>query len=326
MGGKHWTEEENIERVKKIIKDENLPYTFCGFVGKFDGVKTKMIIKCAKHGEYTVSINGFVGGCRCAKCKGVCRLTKDEVRKRILNRISTEKLPYSFVDFEEGYHSIASKVIIKCNACNYEWHVSANHFFGRKSYCPKCTKRRTYTIQEREKQIREIIDSENLDYDFYGLDFTDVKKTVTSKARVILHCRKHNYDWSPRVVDFVNNRERGPLCRGKSKSEEFILQFLKKNNIQYLYQHSFSGCKFKNRMPFDFYLPNQNMCIEYDGIHHFEPTTFGGDLEDAKRQFELTKKKDKIKDDFCKSSGIRLLRIKYCDFDTLENILRTELT
>ena len=79
-------------------------------------------------------------------------------------------------------------------------------------------------------------------------------------------------------------------------------------------------------MPFDFYLPNQNMCIEYDGIHHFEPTTFGGDLEDAKRQFELTKKKDKIKDDFCKSSGIRLLRIKYCDFDTLENILRTELT
>lgn len=303
-----------------------MPYTFCGFVGKFDGVKTKMVIKCAKHGEYTVSINGFVGGDRCAKCRGVCRLTKDEVRSRILNRISTEKLPYSFVDFEEGYHSIASKVIIKCNVCGYEWHVSANHFFGRKSYCPKCTKRRTYTIQEREEQIREIIISENLDYDFYGLDFTGVKKTVTSKARIELHCKKHNYDWSPRIVDFVNRRERCPLCRGKSKAEEYILQFLKRNNIQYLYQHSFPGCKFKNRMPFDFYLPDLNMCIEYDGIQHFEPTTFGGDLEEAKKQFELTKKKDKIKDDFCKNNGVRMLRIKYCDFDTLENILRTELT
>lgn len=325
MGYKHHTEDEYIERINNIIKTENLSYEFCGFSGEFKGVKTKAKIKCEKHGVYEVELNSFFRGSRCAKCRTNYKLTKEQVEKRILDRISTENLPYSFVDFEEGYRSIASKVIVHCNACDYDWHTSANHFFGRKSYCPKCTGRRTYSIQERELQIMEIIKKENLNYDFYGLDFGSCSETVTSKARLKVYCKDHDLSWHPTVADFVNAKRRCPMCRVKSKSECEIALFLRENNIRYIHQYSFDGCKYKHRLPFDFYLPDENACIEYDGQQHFHPVAFGGNTKCAEAAFELQKRKDKIKTDFCTKNGIRLIRIKYCNCKELNDILRTEL-
>jgi hypothetical protein len=36
---------------------------------------------------------------------------------------------------------------------------------------------------------------------------------------------------------------------------------------------------------------------------------------------KLQKKRDEIKDDYCKSKGIKLYRIHYNDFNNIENIL-----
>ena len=60
-------------------------------------------------------------------------------------------------------------------------------------------------------------------------------------------------------------------------------------------------------MPFDFYLPDYNMCIEYDGIQHFEPTEcFGGE-----KRFLETQQNDLIKTRYCEQNDIILLRIRY---------------
>jgi protein-arginine kinase activator protein McsA len=46
------------------------------------------------------------------------------------------------------------------------------------------------------------------------------------------------------------------------------------------------------QLPFDFYLPNLNTCIEYDGEQHYKPiSTFGG--EEGLRKQQL---RDKIKE------------------------------
>jgi hypothetical protein len=60
-----------------------------------------------------------------------------------------------------------------------------------------------------------------------------------------------------------------------------------------------------------------NVCIEYDGIQHFEIIDHFGGLERYNKQ----KMKDKIKDDFCYENDIKLLRISYIDFDNIEDIL-----
>jgi len=50
-------------------------------------------------------------------------------------------------------------------------------------------------------------------------------------------------------------------------------------DIEYIKQKRFEKCRNKLPLPFDFYLPNENICIEYDGIQHFKPIDyFGGVL------------------------------------------------
>ena len=70
-------------------------------------------------------------------------------------------------------------------------------------------------------------------------------------------------------------------------------------------------------MLFDFYLPNFNLCIEYDGLQHFKSVKYWGGIEG----FKKLKKHDKIKNKFCKSNNIKLLRIKYTKFNKIEEIL-----
>ena len=69
----------------------------------------------------------------------------------------------------------------------------------------------------------------------------------------------------------------------------------------------FEGCKYKYVLPFDFYLTELNICIEYDGIQHFLPIEIWGGEETLIEQ----QKKDKIKNQFCKDNKIKLIRINY---------------
>ena len=65
-------------------------------------------------------------------------------------------------------------------------------------------------------------------------------------------------------------------------------------------------------LPFDFYIPEYNICIEYDGEQHYRPVMFDGkDDELATKQFEKTKYHDGIKTKYCNAHGIHLLRIPY---------------
>jgi len=61
------------------------------------------------------------------------------------------------------------------------------------------------------------------------------------------------------------------------------------------------------KLRFDFYIPDKNICIEYDGIQHYKPTYIFGSAEKKKK----TQKRDQIKNLFCEIIGIKLIRIPY---------------
>jgi len=88
-------------------------------------------------------------------------------------------------------------------------------------------------------------------------------------------------------------------------------------NIKYKTQYKFDDCKNKNRLPFDFYLPDTNCCIEYDGEFHFLDLGFN-DLERVKIN-------DDIKSNFCNANCIKLIRIDCTQFDEIENIINENL-
>ena len=110
------------------------------------------------------------------------------------------------------------------------------------------------------------------------------------------------------------------ICK-LSKGEFIIKNILDKYNIKYVQQKKFDECKNKRPLPFDFYLPDRNICIEYDGIQHFEPIKYWGGIP----KLNKTQAFDKIRNNFCYKQGIKLIRIPYWEKDNsliiLSNVL-----
>lgn len=124
-------------------------------------------------------------------------------------------------------------------------------------------------------------------------------------------------DWSG-YLDFLG-------CSGNRESigERLIKTYLDENKINYIKEKKFKSCKNINELPFDFYLPEHNICIEYDGeLHYKSSSIFGGD-----KTLKKIKNNDRIKDDWCLENSIKLLRIPYLKkkkiFSILNELLNT---
>jgi very-short-patch-repair endonuclease len=94
-----------------------------------------------------------------------------------------------------------------------------------------------------------------------------------------------------------------------SKGVRIIKKLLNDNNINYSNEYSYEDCKYINNLKFDFYLPDLNLLIEYDGRQHSAPNDYFGGIE----SYELTKKRDCIKDTYALKNGIKLIRISHED-------------
>lgn len=108
----------------------------------------------------------------------------------------------------------------------------------------------------------------------------------------------------------------------KSIGESNIAKILTQNNIKFEQQKKFSDAIYeetKGAMRFDFYLPEHNRLIEFDGIQHFKSLGGWNDEENL----TLVIKRDQIKNEYALSHNIPLIRIPYWERDniTLEMIM-----
>lgn len=85
---------------------------------------------------------------------------------------------------------------------------------------------------------------------------------VNNTTKVIIVCPIHD-EFFQKASYHLSGR--GCQKCSSSKGELFIWNFLKTNNIKFIEEKRFKECKNKRPLPFDFYLPEYNMCIEYDG-------------------------------------------------------------
>lgn len=278
-------------------------------VSSYIDSKQKLIIKDQLGIEYLMSPKKLLFG---DTPSIESALNKDLAFKKMSEQIHKYKFDYSLVKYKTNNQ----KVTLICNECKTKFsQVPGNHLFGQG--CPQCkinnlciigaikTKERAITIKNDIIKIHN--DRINLDkFIFQG-----------SHKKSLFGCNineKHDY-WLATPNDILDGCG-CPSCNS-SKGELEIESILKINNIIYTKNKTFAGCKYKNLLKFDFYLPDLNICIEYDGIQHFKSIpTFGGD-----KVFKENKIRDQIKNKFCKTNKIKLLRIPYTDFKNIENIL-----
>lgn len=114
-----------------------------------------------------------------------------------------------------------------------------------------------------------------------------------------------------------------------SKGEKEIKTILDDNQIKSIYQYTFDDCRDIKPLPFDFYLIDYNIIIEFDGEQHFEPVNFNGiSDEKALSNFNRTIKHDKMKTLYCEKNDIPLIRVAYTyrNNNTIFDFLKQELS
>lgn len=92
-----------------------------------------------------------------------------------------------------------------------------------------------------------------------------------------------------------------------------------KYGIKYEQQKRLENIK---KAPYDFYLPDFNLLIEFQGRQHYESVkVFGGEKQFANQQ-EIDKRKKQI----AHEAGIELLEISYLEKSLIEEILVQRLS
>ena len=135
--------------------------------------------------------------------------------------------------------------------------------------------------------------------------------------------KKKKKNRKPRQRTLDRQKKRDEELREKVKNmpashgEKLIMAYLSKKGISYKKDYIFEDLVLRGKnktLFFDFYLPDMNTCIEFDGEFHFLP--INGEAKLLRQQ-----RNDKLKDMYCVKNKIRMLRIHYQDKSRLDSIL-----
>lgn len=285
--------EDEFLKSCKIIHNGKYDYSLVDYKSSHNKIK----IICPIHGEFEQEARSHSRGNGCPLCAG---LAKGNNKKFILisNDIHNNKYDYSLVDYKNS----KTKVKIICPHHGEFEQIAFDHMSG--IGCSKCSNKHKHNIKSFIDKSREVHG------DKYIYDFVNYKN---NKTHVKIICPKHG-EFMVRPDNHIISKDGCPVC-SESVGEREISLFLIKNNIEFERYKIFKNCKHINSLPFDFYLPDMNICIEYDGKQHFEPIKWFGGEESLIKQ----KLRDEIKNQYCKDNDIKLIRIRY-DEDILSKL------
>lgn len=155
----------------------------------------------------------------------------------------------------------------------------------------------------------------------HDMDLLDQPYTNANTPMAYI-CRRHP-DAGIQYMTTWNARTQFCPCCHMLKGEDKILQFLTTNKVIFEKQKTFDGLigVGNKKLRYDFYLPNYNTLIEYQGEQHEHPVEYFGGEE----QFRIQLEHDKRKRDFATLHNIELLEIWYYDFDNIETILNQKI-
>lgn len=232
------------------------------------------------------------------------RITTEEfiIKAKITHN---EKYDYSV----STYTTARDKIKILCHKHGIFHQKPHDHLYGRG--CKKCvglnSKTNSEFIEESIKLFGDRFEYGKINY-------------ISSQRHLTLICKKHG-EFKVTPNNHLSKKQGCPICR-ESKGEKKISEVLDEMGIQYKREKTFNDCIGKKRkLPFDFYLPNQNLIIEYDGRHHFEMVdVFGGE-----NGFIEIQRNDKIKNRFLINNNINLIRISYRQYKNINHILHKNL-
>lgn len=219
--------------------------------------------------------------------------------------IHGDKYDYSKVNYINSH----SEIEIICPIHGSFFQKAYIHLQGHG--CPKCVDRKIQL-----KSLKNFVeDAKKIHGDKYDYSLVDYKN---SKTKIKIICPEHGtFEQTP------NAHLRGngcPCCVG-SYGEQKISYLLKEHfNEDFVFQYRIENVKDKLPLPFDFYLQNKNIVIEFMGEQHYKWLKF---FHSSYHKFLLQKHHDWLKRKFCRENNIIYFKIDYNEniYEKLKEIL-----
>lgn len=266
-------------------------------VEEYINTNTKIKHHCLIHDIYwNTQPSRVLRGCGCEMCHSErISLSKTKTHQQYIEDVKSVNPD---IEVMEEYIDAKTHIRHHCKKHNIYWDVLPTnilHGYG----CPECGKEKI--VIKNSKNHEQYVD----ELKEINPNIVVVGTYIDANTSILHKCLIDKHEWYARPGNILFGKG-CPKC-SESVGERKISIYLDKYKIHYIRQKKFINCRDINCLPFDFYLPKYNICIEYDGKQHYEPIEHFGGVE----AFNLTVKHDKIKNKYCKDNGISLLRIPY---------------
>lgn len=298
-------EEQNLRRFQKM---RGAFLELAEPSGKPNGREEFTKVRCKRCGnEWSVKTSALLDQSKKLKFGGCTKCVRD----------SFAKTPYEFeealavvlpnVKALDAYVNNYTKMHVRNVVCGHEWEADANSLL-RGHDCQICKRENAYIEQLRIKRPNLKLMSHYED----------------SRLPIAVKCLLCGNEFVGVAKNFLTHpTEYCFNCAPPSLGAIRVRRVLDELSIAYSVEYKFPDCKNKRPLPFDFYIPKYNLCIEYDGEQHFRRRDgfWGGD--EALEQMQY---RDSVKTKYCEENGLHLLRIPYTEYDFVEEIVKNYIT
>lgn len=261
--------------------------------------RTKVKIKCPKHGVFEQCPDHHLQGKGCPKCG---KEERGNSKRKLVGKFIEQASAKHSIDYDYSqvqYVNNRTPVKIICPYHGSFMQSPYSHLSGRG--CPICGK--VKQVQKQTLSSKSFVDKANQVHS-HKYDYSKVSY-VNRKVPVEIECPKHGvFIQSPSKH---LNGQGCPKCTLKSQTKIYKILCDAFPNEDILFEVGQQIVKWIENQRLDIYFPKYNIAVEYDGEQHFMPIEHFGGLIRLTQQ----KQEDILKEYKCAQNNCILYRLKY---------------
>lgn len=295
------TKEDFQERINLKYPDEKIlivDYTKASAPGTYKCLACGQTFKIWKMGELLRKKH-----C-CYPCHyGVGTGVKIQEQEEQIKTLIDKDPDLEFIKFGYDHKNYKTTVEFKCKKCG-NINVKTLQVFLKNGLCSYCQygarQMNTAGLQARLPKGYSILE------EYQGAD-----------KKILFRHDECGFIWKTTPHNLISGTGCPRCALGRSKGEKKIIHFLEQNSIKYESEKKFD---FSGLRCYDFYLPEYNLLIEYNGIQHYKDIKFHGEYK-----LQEIQKIDAQKKSQALNQGFSYFVISYEDYNKIETLLAQRL-
>lgn len=270
------------------------------------GDNNKTMFKCGKCGKLFKGYFSHMRKKRYYNCKE-CNVLEGNLKHRIDQSTVEKTFLKNGLILDEEY-TVCSQHLMCHDELGYKYSLRYHDVKRKCGFYKRFYPSNPFTIDN----IKNYIKINHLNVELLATEY------INNSTKMPFRCSCGEIFYTTLANFFSGKTTCGKCSESMSRFEVVVKDYFDAEHVDYEYEIGFDDCRSLHRLRFDFGIFKNDslvMLLELDGLQHNSPQRFGGmSHEKANENLETQKERDQIKNDYCESHNIPLVRIPYTRF------------